>query len=307
MGSKWWGNPSFCRYILNMKILILGGTGEVGHMLCKTLSSSHQVFTTLRSKNDLNSVDFFTKVLPEPNCIFNDDIKDEKKLKNVINNISPDLIINCIAVIKHRETCVPGNPEAEYINSNMPHFLKNECEARNIKLIHLSTDCVFKGDKGNYSESDKRDAIDFYGISKAKGEIFNSTNVLTIRTSFIGPSLFYKTGLYEWIKKQEGKTIDGFQNAIYSGLTTIEFSRIIGIIVRDFQDLNGLYNLSSDPISKFDLLNLINDKMKLNITINKETDFFCDRSLNSEKIKSLTKIIVPSWNKMIDELVNYNY
>ncbi len=290
-----------------MKILILGGTGEVGHMLCKSLSSNHQVYSTLRSKNDLNSVNFFEKVLSQPNCIINNDIKDEKKLKNVINNISPDLIINCIAVIKHRKNCVKGNLEAEYINSIFPHFLKNECEARNIKLIHLSTDCVFKGDKGNYSEVNKSDATDFYGISKAKGEIFNSTNVLTIRTSFIGPSLFHKTGLYEWLKLQEGKTIDGFENAIYSGLTTIEFARIIGIIVRDYQDLNGLFNLSSDPISKFDLLNLINDKMKLNITINKETNFFCDRSLNSEKIKSLTKIIVPSWNKMIDELVNFNY
>ena len=290
-----------------MKILILGGTGEVGHMLCKSLSSSHQVYTTIRKKNDLNSVNFFAKVLPEPNCIFNNDITDEKELKNIFDNIRPDLIINCIAVIKHRETCVEGNPEAEYINSILPHFLKNECEARNIKLIHLSTDCVFKGDKGNYSEVDKTDATDFYGITKSKGEIFNSKNVLTIRTSFIGPSLFYKTGLYEWIKLQEGKTVNGFINAIYSGLTTIEFSRIIGIIVRDFQELNGLYNLSSDPISKFDLLNLINDKMKLNVTINKESNFSCDRSLNSEKIKSLTKIIVPSWNKMIDELVNYNY
>tara|TARA_B100001057_G_scaffold499161_1_gene608782 strand:+ start:906 stop:1778 length:873 start_codon:yes stop_codon:yes gene_type:complete len=290
-----------------MKILILGGTGEVGHMLCKRLSSSHQVFTTLRTNNDLNSVNFFSKVLPETNCIIIDDIKDEKDLKNVINNINPDLIINCIAVIKHRDSCVSGNFEAEYINSIFPHFLKNECEVRNIKLIHLSTDCVFRGDKGNYSELHKSDASDFYGISKAKGEIFNSPNVLTIRTSFIGPSLFYKTGLFEWVKLQEGKTIDGFENAIYSGLTTIEFTRIIGILISEFQELNGLYNLSSDPISKFDLLNRINDKMNLNITINKETDFFCDRSLNSEKIKSLTKIIVPSWNKMIDELVNYNY
>ena len=290
-----------------MKILILGGTGEVGHMLCKSLSSSHQVYATLRSTNDLNSVNFFEKVLSERNCIFNNDITDEKKLKNIFNNVSPDLIINCIAVIKHRKACVEGNFEAEYINSIFPYFLKNECEVRNIKLIHLSTDCVYKGDKGNYKEVDKSDATDFYGISKAKGEIFNSTNVLTIRTSFIGPSLFHKTGLYEWLKLQEGKTIDGFKNAIYSGLTTIEFSRIIGIIVRDYQDLNGLFNLSSDPISKFDLLNLINDKMKLNITINKETNFICDRSLNSEKIKSLTKIIVPSWNKMIDELVNFNY
>lgn len=290
-----------------MKILILGGTGEVGHMLCKSLSSNHKVYTALRLKNDLNNVNFFAKVLPESNCIFVNDIRDKKEIKNVLNNNSPDLIINCIGVVKHREACVKDNLESEYINSIFPHFLKYECEARNIKLIHLSTDCVFKGDKGNYSELDKSDASDFYGISKAKGEIFNSTNVLTIRTSFIGPSLFHKTGLFEWIKLQEGKTIDGFENAIYSGLTTIEFSRIIDILVRDFQELNGLYNLSSDPISKFDLLNLINDKMKLNITINKETNFFCDRSLNSDKIKSLTKIIVPSWGKMIDELVNYNY
>ena len=135
-----------------MKILILGGTGEVGHMLCKNLSSSHQVFTTLRSKNNLNRVNFYSKILPKSNCITLDDIKNEKKLKNVINKINPDLIINCIAVIKHRESCVDGNLEAEYINSIFPHFLKNECELRSIKLIHLSTDCVFSGDRGYYSE-----------------------------------------------------------------------------------------------------------------------------------------------------------
>ncbi len=290
-----------------MKILILGGTGEVGHMLCKNLSSSHQVFTTLRSKNNLNRVNFYSKILPKSNCITLDDIKNEKKLKNVINKINPDLIINCIAVIKHRESCVDGNLEAEYINSIFPHFLKNECELRSIKLIHLSTDCVFSGDRGYYSELDEVDAKDFYGISKAKGEIFDSPNVLTIRTSFIGPSLFYKTGLFEWVKMQEGKTINGFKNAIYSGLTTIEFSRIINILIRDFQELYGLYNLSSDSINKFDLLSLINDKMKLNISINEETNFVCDRSLNSEKIRSETNITVPSWNKMLDELVDYNH
>ena len=179
------------------------------------------------------------------------------------------------------------------------------CIDSNIKFIHLSTDCVFSGGKGNYNESDIPNPTDYYGESKLLGEV-NIPNALTLRTSFIGPSLFHKTGLFEWTKQQKNKTINGYKNAIYSGLTTIAFSKILNQIIEDFPQLEGLFHISSEPISKFDLIHLLNKKFQLNININPDSTFTCDRSLDSTAFRKKTNISIPSWEKMIDELYHYN-
>jgi len=288
-----------------MRILVLGGSGEVGHMLCKIFSQDFDVFTLLRKKNDLNSVNFFTNILPESKCIFIDDIKDIKSIDAILRKIQPNIVINSIGVVKHRDFCKEGDLDTTIINSIFPHEILKLCTDRDIKLIHFSTDCVFSGNQGNYLESDIPDPIDYYGQSKLDGEI-NTPNSLTIRKSLIGPALFYKTGLFEWIKSKKGMSIHGFNKAIYSGFTTIAFSKILVQIVRDFPDLSGIYHISSDPISKFELINLINDKFKLNINVKVDETFFCDRSLNGDRFREETKISIPSWDEMIDELLQYN-
>ena len=283
-----------------MKILILGGSGMVGHRLAKKLSNQYELFSLLRKRPDLDSNQFFEKVLPKNQCIFIDDINEYENLNNIVKKILPDIIINCIGVIKQRDK-VENVLNMRRINSLLPHVLNQICNKNKIKLIHLSTDCVFSGTKGNYQESDNPDPIDEYGKSKLLGEI-KKGNALTIRTSFIGPELFNKKSLFEWVKSQKNGEIDGFENAIYSGLTTLAFSEIIENIIDKHQNLNGIWHISSNPISKFDLIEMINQKFNLKIKINRNSSFRCDRSLNSSKFQEETKIQIPSWKVMIDNL-----
>tara|TARA_X000000368_G_scaffold81982_1_gene61875 strand:- start:6075 stop:6941 length:867 start_codon:yes stop_codon:yes gene_type:complete len=283
-----------------MKVLILGGSGMVGHALIKNLSDKYEVYSILRQRTDLESTEFFKNILEKNRCIFLDDINQHRKLSDVIKKISPDILINCIGVIKQRGD-VKNILNMIKINALLPHTLNEICFKNKVKLIHLSTDCVFSGNKGYYKESDNPDPVDKYGASKLLGEIIEG-DALTIRTSFIGPELFNKKSLFEWIKSQKDSEIDGFENAIYSGLTTYAFANIVEQIIDQHQDLNGLWQISSDPISKFDLIALINVIFKLNIKINRNSSFQCDRSLNSSKFKNKTKIMVPSWKEMINDL-----
>lgn len=288
-----------------MNILILGASGEIGHTLCKTLSKNHNISALMRNNDRLASINFFQKVLAESCCHFIKDFNDFDRVKNEIEKINPDILINCLGVVKHRKECKKDISETSYINSDLPHLLAQLCININIRFIHLSTDCVFSGKKGNYKDSDTPDPTDYYGESKMLGEV-NMPNALTLRTSFIGPALFHKTGLFEWIKQQKNKTINGYKNAIYSGLTTIAFSKVLNQIIEDFPQLDGLLNISSNPISKFDLICLLNRKFELNITINPDNTFICDRSLDSTYFRNKTNIAIPTWDKMIDELYHYN-
>ena len=272
----------------------------VGHSLIKELSKKYDVFSLLRKHPDMNSNQFFEKILPEKRCIFIDDINQYENINGAIQEIAPNILINCIGVIKQRDK-VENALNMIHINSLLPHILNHTCNKNRIKLIHLSTDCIFSGTKGNYQELDNPDPIDEYGESKLLGEI-KKGNALTIRTSFIGPELFNKKSLFEWVKSQKNGEIDGFENAIYSGLTTLAFSKIIKNIIDKHQDLNGIWHISSNPISKFDLIEMINQKFNLKIKINRNSSFRCDRSLNSSKFQEETKIQIPSWKTMIDNL-----
>ena len=288
-----------------MKILIIGGSGEIGHILCKSFSKNHKVFSLMRENSKLRNINFFDNVISENRCTFLESFQNFKSVKSEIKKINPDIVINSVGIVKQRKICKEGNIETEYINSTFPHLLAEACSDNNIRFIHLSTDCVFSGEKGNYSESDTPDPIDYYGKSKLMGEV-NLPPTLTIRTSFIGPSLFHKTGLFEWTKQQKNQTIYGYKNAIYTGFTTIAFSKILMKMFENYPDLKGLIHISSEPISKFDLLHLLNEKFKLNIEIKPDSTFVCDRSLNSTAFRDKTNISIPSWEKMIDELYLYN-
>ena len=288
-----------------MKILILGASGEIGHTACKILSKNHDISALMRNNNKLSNVKFFEDVLEEKYCHFIENFNDFDIVKTKIKKINPNILINCLGVVKHRKECKEDIVETAYINSDFPHLLAQICIDSDIKFIHLSTDCVFSGEKGYYKESDSPDPTDYYGKSKMLGEV-NVSHALTLRTSFIGPALFHKTGLFEWVKQQKNKTINGYTNAVYSGLTTVAFSKILNKIIQDYPKLDGLLHVSSDPISKFDLIQLLNTKFQLNIDINPDNTFSCDRSLNSMAFRKKTDIIIPSWEKMIDELYNYN-
>ena len=174
--------------------------------------------------------------------------------------------------------------------------MQNKC-----KIINISTDCVFDGKKGNYSENSNDLAKDIYGVSKYLGEL-QSYNNLTLRTSIIGHEIKNKFSLLEWFINNKNKDVDGYKNVFFSGVTTNELTRIINLIINKFQNLNGIYHISSTKISKFDLLTKINEIYKLEKNIKSLKNKRLDRSLNSQKFRKITRIKIKSWSKMITEM-----
>lgn len=286
-----------------MKILILGGTGVLGHELVKQFSKKYEVFTTIRRKRILAISSIFKNIIDEDRFFFIDNIDQSDEINDTIKKLSPEILINCVGSIKQKidKDNVNDIKSMFRVNTNFPHTLSEICSQNNIKLIHFSTDCVFSGKKGNYKESDLADPTDDYGKSKMLGEITNG-NHLTIRTSFIGPELYSKSSFFEWVISNKNNEINGFDKAIYSGFTTQAFAPILSEVIDEHKNLNGLLHISSNPISKFDLIKLIDKVFKLNIKINRNSSFQCDRSLNSLKFRNKTKITIPSWNDMIKNL-----
>jgi dTDP-4-dehydrorhamnose reductase len=221
----------------------------------------------------------------------------------VLGEFRPEAVVNAVGIVKQRSTAKESIPSLE-INSLFPHRLAGLCRAMGIRMIHMSTDCVFSGKKGSYQEADLSDAEDLYGRTKYLGEVYD-TPCITLRTSMIGRELSRKQGLLEWFMAQKGK-IQGFKNAIFSGFTTLELGRIIERILVEHPDKGGLYHVSSDPISKFDLLMLIKTKMGLDIEIIPTEEPRLDRSLDSKKFREEFNYTPPTWEDMIEELSKTN-
>ena len=276
-----------------MKCLILGGTGMLGHRLWINLSRKYETWVTVRGAARVfpEHPDFNRSfVLEHVNALnLNDVIR-------VIGKIHPDVVINCVGLIKQHASANDPILALE-TNALLPHRLAALCEASQARLIHISTDCVFSGDKGSYTEDDTSDARDLYGRTKFLGET-SYPHTVTLRTSIVGPELHARYGLLEWFLSQN-QPIKGFQKAIYTGFTTDELSRIIIDYVLPTPHLQGLYHVSSTPISKYELLQLFNQCYDRGLTIEADNDFKCDRSLLSERFKSITGYMTPTWPEMV--------
>ena len=273
-----------------MKILVLGITGLIGKTVFEELSlyKDISVFGTLRGVNDKSK-----------NIYQLDYVAGVVNLKNIIYEIRPDFVINCIGITKHLNE--GNNPlSCVTVNSLLPHTVANYCQDVNSKLIQVSTDCVFTGKKGNYNELDNPDSVDLYGRSKIMGEVVNENN-LTIRTSTIGHENSTNYGLLEWFLEQES-SCSGYSNAFFSGLTTIELARAIKEFIFSDRDLNGLYHLGGDAISKYDLLQIISKTYRKEINIIPENNFSINRTLDSALFKKKTGYLPPSWEEMIDNM-----
>jgi len=281
-----------------VRILILGGTGMLGNTLLNVLLENpyFDVFTTVRSRALIN-----------PRCkniYFGVDAENTELLISIFNEIKPNLVINCMGAIKQKEIEY-SDQSMIYINGIFPHNLYRICKKNDSRLVHISTDCVFSGKVGMYLEDDLSDAQDLYGLSKFLGEI-HYPNSLTLRTSIVGHELGTSYGLLEWFLKQNIDT-QGYCNAIFSGLTTLELSKIIRDIVIPRSEMTGLFHLSSDPISKYDLLMKFNYIYEKNLTIIRNESIKIDRSLNSNKFKSITSYVSPDWDRLILDLKNFNH
>lgn len=280
------------------KVLVFGVTGMLGHTLFNQLSKHNRfdVYATVRSLDGL-SIWFSTKLMEKIRG--NVDADNFNTIIRVIADLKPDVVINCIGIIK--QISAAQDPIISIsINALFPHRLALACKAADARMIHVSTDCVFDGAKGNYSENDQSNATDLYGRTKFLGEVYYPYCV-TLRTSIIGHEMKGKHGLIEWFLAQKGK-VQGFTNAIYSGFPTVEMARIIGEYVIPNPDLKGLYHVSSDPISKYKLLQLVADKYKKQIEVEPFDDLRLDRSLDSTLFRSITGYTPPSWPELVDRM-----
>ena len=280
-----------------MRVLIFGGSGMLGHKLVQVLNTRFEVFTTVRGASA--AFENFD-ILPAERIFGRVSADDFSTVLEVLAVVRPDVIINAIGIIKQIPTS-KDVVETLKVNSIFPHQIAEIAKKIGARFITISTDCVFDGKTGFYTEEDKSNAADLYGRSKSLGEVTDA-NCLTIRTSIIGREVGTSHSLVEWFLSNRGGKIKGFKKAIYTGFPTIVLADIIGDLIENHPSLQGLYHVSSDPISKFDLLNLIKMEMNLDVEIEPDTEFQIDRSLDSTKFRQATGFQTPDWDEMIKKL-----
>ncbi len=268
----------------------------LGHKLCQTASERYDVFATFRR----SPADVFGTLLDPEKWRCGTDAGNIDSIRAVLNELQPDVVVNCVGIVKQLAkgkdpvTCIS-------INSLFPHLVARECRELGIRLIHISTDCVFKGSRGMYCEDDFADADDLYGRSKFLGEVA-AEGCLTLRTSIIGRELSGAHGLVEWFLSQQGESVRGFQKAVFSGMTTYALSELIGQVIYECPTLSGVYQVAAEPIAKYDLLHLIRHVYGVKIQIEPDAELTCDRSLDGRRFRDETGIAPPSWQAMIEQM-----
>lgn len=285
--------------IENPKILVLGATGLLGNMVFRLLSedSCLRVCGTVRNKDAVN---YFSPELQDFLEVVHD-LTSLKELQVLINTIKPNIVINCVSVGRpiplRLEFLIP-------LLSVLPMRLSYLCSKIGARLIHVSSDGVFSGQKGMYSEGDIPDSGDAYGIAKALGEAGGDHVIL--RTSLLGPELAGGSGLLEWLISQSIKC-KGYTHSIFSGVTTFEFAKCLKDVIIPNQNLTGVFNIASDPCSKFDLLKMIKSEYGLDVLITPDDSLKIDRSLSGVKLKKMTGYSPPKWENMLYSMRNYKF
>ena len=286
-----------------MKILILGASGMLGHRLLGSLSAQgNDVVGTVRGDDTTSAT---IKIVPAARLIGGISVEQDGAVEAVLDQVKPDVVVNCIGVVKQRAAA--KDPLISLpVNALFPHQLAQACAERGVRMIHFSTDCVFAGTNGPYTEASRPDPEDLYGRSKLSGEV-NAPNVLTLRTSVIGHELGEGTGLLAWILRNRGERVSGYARALYTGVTTDYMARALLSLLTDFPALCGVWHLSADPISKYDLASLIDEIYNLGLTIDRDESYVRDRRLDSTALRNRAGIVPPSWREMVEEMhANYD-
>jgi|LakMenE18May11ns_1017448.scaffolds.fasta_scaffold9798905_2 dTDP-4-dehydrorhamnose reductase len=267
-----------------MKIYVLGSRGMLGKYVSTYLKENFNVIEINREIIDASKVS-----------------EEELHAKFFHLNIKEDdVIINCIGTIKPRIDSL-GDLNGILVNSVFPRVLANVSEKLKVKLIHPTTDCVYSGLKGSYNENDKYDVSDVYGMSKAMGEPPNCT---VIRTSIIGEEVNQRRSLVEWIKSSANKTVNGFINHNWNGVTCLQFAKICEEIINTNNYWIGIKHIYSNTVNKKELVEMISKEYDLNITVMAtETPIKCDRSMSS--IHN-TEINIPSLSEQIKEMKKFS-
>lgn len=277
------------------KVLILGGAGMLGHKLWQWFAPRFESYVTFRGSASSYAR---TGLFDPARSISGVSAEDLDSLSRAFEQARPEAVVNCIGIVKQDAGAKDPVTSLE-VNAMFPHKVAKMCRESGARLVHLSTDCVFKGSEGNYSEKATPDAEDLYGRTKLLGEVAGD-GCLTIRTSLIGRELAGAHGLLEWFLSQEGRRVRGFKRAIFSGFTTGALAEVIAAALSEHGDLSGVWHVAADPVSKFDLLSLVKDIYKLNVEIEPDENFVCDRSLDGSRFRRETGICAPTWPQMIE-------
>ena len=281
-------------------IVVLGVTGMLGHKIFQRLRASMAGVTGLARGN--HEVDPIAAIplLAGPDVLWGVDVEDLPALARQLETLKPCVLVNCVGIVKQRSEAKVAVPSI-LVNSLLPHWLAERLTHWGGRVIHFSTDCVFDGRKGLYTEGDRPDAEDLYGRTKALGEV-TAQNALTLRTSIIGRELRGRRSLIEWFLSQRGGRVRGYRRVIYSGVTTSTMAALVESLIREHSALSVLHHVTSEPISKFDLLRLANEAFGAGIEIEPDEEVVLDRSMRSDPLREAAAWAPPSWEAMIAEM-----
>jgi dTDP-4-dehydrorhamnose reductase len=279
------------------KVLVLGAGGMLGHMMVRVLSNGHDVAGTTRGSQD--AANPLARFLRAEKWIPQVDVRDDETLSGILRDVCPDVVINCIGLVKQKMDNSTYIDSIE-INSLLPHRLASMCSSNGSKLIQMSTDCVFTCDPGVKTMHMTPNATDLYGRTKLLGEV-DYEGSLTIRSSIVGKQLIGSEGLFEWVIAQNNGVINGYRNALYTGVTTMAMAKIVDHLISTQSDLTGIWQIASRPISKYDLVDQLINVLGLNIELREDVSFICDRRLDGSSFTAATGIEIPTWSKMLSE------
>ena len=277
-----------------MTVIVVGASGMLGHRIVRHLARSRDVVALLRAGVRPPRL---RTLLGEARVVESGSL-DADTIAELLDRYAPSAVINAAGLIKQRLASIDPIAMIE-ANALLPHRLAAECRRRSVRLIHVSSDCVFSGLRGNYREDDATDAPDIYGRTKALGEPV-CDGCLTLRTSIIGPEVGTSYGLLEWFRSRQRQRADGYRRVIFPGLPTIGLAMLLETLIDRFPCLNGLYHVGAVPIAKHDLLHLINDRYALNVDIVPVDQPVSDRSLDCSRFRDATGLVPEAWPALVD-------
>lgn len=281
-----------------MRVLILGASGMLGHKLYQQFQHRFDTWATVRSS--FGQYARFKLFNPERLCGGVDAYQFDT-VERILRSVRPDVVINCIGIVKQLREA--NDPIASIkLNSLFPHEVARLCGEIEARMIHISTDCVFNGRQGMYTEDDPSNAEDLYGRTKFIGEV-SYPGTLTLRTSIIGREMTTQNGLVEWfLSNRPNGLVRGYRQAIFTGFTTHALADIIGMTIEDFPELSGIYQVSSEPINKYELLIRLREAYQTDIQIEPYDEVQIDRSLDSTRFQQVTGYTPPTWKRMIEQM-----
>lgn len=268
----------------------------LGHEAIRVLAPDFEVWGACRNPSALPDLG-----IPIERLLSDLDATDRACPYRLVDSVSPDLVINAVGIVKQRADAKAAIPSVE-VNSLWPHLLADACEQHGARMVHVSTDCVFSGSRGGYSEADVPDAFDLYGRSKLLGEVTDRDNSITLRTSIIGWQVGVPTGLVGWFAAHRDEPLKGFTKAVFSGLTTRALTEVIRDVVLPDTTLSGLWHVSAEPIDKHTLLTGLARHLGWDIDISPSEELVIDRSLDSSRFRERTGWTPPSWDRMLADL-----